>query len=250
MPIYRLKNEKLWFPDPDEFEGDVVAVEGDLRPERLVAAYSQGIFPWYNDPGEIVWWHPEERCVLHLEKLRVSHSMRNTINRCEFTCTFDRAFEEVIEACREGEREGETWIHDEVVENYIQLHKIGLAHSVEVWKNGKLVGGLYGVSLGSMFCGESMFARESNASKFGFIFLVNQLKQLGWKWIDCQVINDHLESLGAEVISRDLFIAMLRVAMHSETIKGNWGQMDLLKYKISSDWPKFTFITGLDLGKK
>lgn len=227
MPIYRLKKESLWFPDADEFEGDVVAVGGDLRPERLVAAYSQGIFPWYNEPGEIVWWHPEERCVLYLDNLHISHSMRNSINKNEFTCTFDRDFNAVIEGCREGEREGETWIHDEVVEAYVQLHKIGLAHSVEVWKNGKLVGGLYGISLGNMFCGESMFARESNASKFGFIFLVKQLKELGWTWIDCQVINDHLKSLGAEVIKRDLYIAMLRVALYPETMKGNWGSPEV-----------------------
>lgn len=221
MPIYRL-DEEIWFPPHHEVENDVMAIGGDLSPERLITAYSNGIFPWYNDPGDIVWWSPMERCVVYTDEVVISKSMRNVINRGIFKYTFDSAFEDVVRSCSSGDRTGHTWIHEEVIEAYSKLHEIGLAHSVEVWHDGELVGGLYGVSLGRAFFGESMFSKMSNASKFGFIMLSKELKSLGWKLIDCQIYNDHLATLGAKNIPREEFLDMLQVELKYPTLKGKW----------------------------
>lgn len=224
MPIYQLHPDFVGFPERSEFEHDIVAVGGDLSVERLVEAYLCGVFPWYNNPGELHWYCPNERCVLAVDAVKISHSMRNTFNRNFFRYTMDTAFKDVMEACRSGEREGQTWIHDEVVEAYCKLHDIGMAHSLEVWKDDVLCGGLYGVSLGGIFFGESMFSREPNASKAGLIQLCRFLSQLEIHLVDCQVPNDHLTSLGAVNLKRDAFLDQLEVLLQQPMVKGPWDE--------------------------
>ena len=222
MPIYQLHPDYVGFPPRSEFDDDRVAVGGDLRIERLLEAYARGIFPWYNEPGKLHWYCPEERCVLPVSKVQVSHSMRSLLRKGDFSFTVDSSFREVIEACREGERQGQTWIHDEIVDAYTELHRIGVAHSLEVWQQGRLVGGLYGVSIGSMFFGESMFSRQANASKAALIELCRFLPTIGIEIVDCQVPNNHLLSMGAEVWQRDYFLDTLELATKHETITGSW----------------------------
>lgn len=221
MPIYML-NHELWFPAEEEYGGDIVAVGGDLSLERIITGYSMGIFPWYNVPGEIVWWCPEERCLINVNQLRISHSMRNELNKNRYRVTYDTCFREVMEGCRWGPREGETWILDEVLEAYCSLHEKGLCHSVEVWEGDALVGGLYGGSLGRMFFGESMFSKRPNASKVGLIHLARRLQALGWQWIDCQVYTEHLGSLGAQTMLRADFLHLLQIELKYPTWKGAW----------------------------
>ena len=222
MPIYQLHPDFVGFPPRSDFESDRVAVGGDLRVERLIEAYARGVFPWYNEPGKLHWYCPEERCVLPVSSIQVSHSMRSILRKGELMFSMDKAFTEVIEACREGERQGQTWIHDEIVEAYSALHQRGLAHSLEVWLNGRLVGGLYGISLGTLFFGESMFSRHSNASKAALIQLCRFLPSLEINLIDCQVPNDHLLSMGAEVWHRDDFLDSLELAIQRHASTGNW----------------------------
>jgi leucyl/phenylalanyl-tRNA---protein transferase len=223
MPIYRLRKDSLWMPDATEYEAnDIVAVGGDISAERLILAYRLGIFPWYNDPGQPIWYNPMERAVLFVNNLKVSDSMRAVIRKQGFSFTFDRDFRGVMEGCRGGDRAGNTWMHDEIVEVYCKLHEIGLAHSVEVWHNQQLVGGLYGMSMGRAFYGESMFSQMNNASKFGFIHLVQMLASKGFEWLDCQVMTNHLASLGAEGIDRATFLAMLDKALEYPTTNGSW----------------------------
>jgi len=216
----------LWFPDVEEStEEGIVAVGGDLSVERLILAYSKGIFPWYSsDRSPILWWSPDPRFVLFPENLIVSKSMRPYFNQNKFQVTWDQNFEDVIINCQKIDREDQpgTWITSKMLASYIQLHKKGYAHSVEVWLGNELVGGLYGISLGKVFFGESMFAKVSNASKFGFISLVNQLKQKGFLLIDCQQETKHLESLGANAIKRKDFIEFLNNNDIEETYLGSW----------------------------
>ncbi len=222
MPIYQLHPEYVGFPPRTAFDDDMVAVGGDLRSERLLEAYSRGIFPWYNEPGQLRWYCPKERCVLPVETVEVSHSMRSIFRKGEFTFSMDTVFSEVIEACREGEREGQTWIHDEVVESYVALHRLGVAHSLEVWRKQELVGGLYGVSLGNLFFGESMFSRQPNTSKAALITLCNFLPQMAINLVDCQVANDHLISMGAQIWHREYFLDILEENMQQLTPSGSW----------------------------
>lgn len=229
MPVYWLDEEDHRFPEPSEFDGDVVAVGGDLSAGRLVNAYNAGIFPWYNEPGDIVWWNPEQRCVLFMENLRISHSMRNVMNKGSFNYTVDKDFIGVIEGCRQGERQGNTWISDNIIMAYTDLHQRGLAHSVEVWLDNELVGGLYGVCMGRMFFGESMFASVPNSSKAGFIWFAQRLKAMGWKLIDCQVHNDHLESLGATTIPRKNFLDIMEIELKYPTLQGVWTDIEAFK---------------------
>jgi len=216
----------IWFPDVEEStEEGIVAVGGDLSVERLILAYSRGIFPWYSsDRSPILWWSPNPRFVLFPENLIVSKSMRPYFNQNKFKVTWDQNFEDVIKNCQKIDREDQpgTWITSKMLAAYIQLHKKGYAHSVEVWLENELVGGLYGISLGKVFFGESMFAKVSNASKFGFISLVNQLKQKGFLLIDCQQETKHLESLGANAIKRKDFINILNHNKIEETYIGSW----------------------------
>ncbi len=201
------------FPDPALAETDpdgLLAVGGDLSPQRLVNAYRQGIFPWYSAGQPILWWSPDPRMVLFPERLHLSRSLRKRLRRGTFEVTFDRDFGAVIRACAAPrEDQGGTWITEQMIEAYEGLHRLGLAHSVESWHQGELVGGLYGVALGSLFFGESMFSTMSDASKVAFVRLVRTLQSAGCPLIDCQVYTDHLASLGAEPIPRARFLELL-----------------------------------------
>ena len=211
MPISFL-DDSLWFPPvEDALDDGLLAVGGDLSVERLLLAYHSGIFPWFNEDELPMWWSPDPRFVLFPEQLKVSKSMRQVMKRGDFEFRIDTAFEDVIYYCSRVYREGQggTWIGDDVIAAYINLHKLGYAHSAEAWYNGELVGGLYGVLLGRVFFGESMLSLRSNASKFAFICLVQKLKVMGVVLIDCQVHTPHLESLGARMISRNQFIQLL-----------------------------------------
>ena len=205
--------QELFFPAVDEANPDgILAIGGDLSPERLLLAYKSGIFPWFEEGEPIFWWSPNPRMVLFLDDLVVSKSMRNILNRNIFKVTFNQNFREVISNCKKIKRNGQngTWITNDMVEAYCKLHELGIAKSVEVWQNEELVGGLYGVDLGHIFCGESMFSKVSNASKVAFIALVNQLKVANYKVLDCQVYNEHLESLGCREIDRSQFMDILK----------------------------------------
>jgi len=205
-------SDKLWFPSVETASPEgVIAFGGDLSVERLLLAYHSGIFPWYNQGEPIVWYSPEQRMVLFPEELKVSKSTKKLLRKEIFKVTFNQNFEAIIKQCKIISRKDQagTWITDEMEQAYIQLHKLGHAKSVEVWLNDELVGGLYGMDLGSVFCGESMFSKVSNASKIAFIFLVEKLKKEQYKIIDCQVYNDYLASLGAKEIPRAEFLKYL-----------------------------------------
>lgn len=204
---------KTSFPDVSDalLEPDgLLAIGGDLSTERLLAAYARGIFPWYSDGQPILWWSPNPRAVLFPDELKISRSLKKSIRRQDYTITADTAFEDVIRECAVPRKDGlGTWITSEMNQAYIHLHQEGYAHSVEVWRNNRLVGGLYGISIGQVFFGESMFSRESDASKLAFCFLVTQLKNWDYKLIDCQVYSEHLGTLGARIIPREVFILLL-----------------------------------------
>ena len=210
--MYFLSKE-LFFPPVSEANSDgILAIGGDLSPERLLLAYKSGIFPWFEEGEPIFWWSPNPRMVLFLDELVVSKSMRNVLNRNIFKVTFNQNFREVISNCQQVKRDGQngTWITNDMIEAYCKLHELGIAKSVEVWQNDELVGGLYGIDLCHVFCGESMFSKVSNASKVAFIALVNQLKKDNYKVLDCQVYNEHLESLGCREIDRTDFMEILK----------------------------------------
>ena len=205
------------FPPPelaaDEPNG-LLAVGGDLSPQRLIAAYRAGIFPWYSNDQPILWWSPNPRAVLFPDNLKVSRSLRKTLRKKEFQVTLDEAFVDIIDACSQPRQkkngaESGTWITAEMKQAYIEMHRLGYAHAVECRFEGELVGGLYGIAIGRVFFGESMFTRRSNASKVAFIHLVRQLQQWNFALIDCQVSSEHLKSLGAEDIPRSRFQALL-----------------------------------------
>lgn len=202
----------------------IVAIGGEISVDRLLEAYGKGIFPWYSEDSSILWWSPDPRFVLFTNNLHVSKSMKKVLKSGVFSVTYDTCFEEVIRYCKTHNRKGQdgTWITDEMEMGYIDLHREGFAHSVEVWRDDKLVGGLYGVSLGRVFFGESMFALESNASKFGFITLVNRLKEKGFELIDCQDYTEHLASLGAQSIPRRNFEKILQKELSHSSQQGSW----------------------------
>ena len=210
--MYYLSSD-LFFPPVSEANWDgVLAIGGDLSLERLQLSYKSGIFPWFEEGEPIMWWSPNPRMVLFLDELIVSKSMRNILNRNIFNVTFNQNFRDVIRNCQNIERDGQngSWITNEMIEAYCKLHEVGIAKSVEVWQDKVLVGGLYGIDLGHVFCGESMFSIVSNASKVAFIALVNQLKKEDYKLLDCQVYNPHLESLGCREIDRTDFMEILK----------------------------------------
>jgi leucyl/phenylalanyl-tRNA---protein transferase len=203
------------FPDPEQVDSDdVIAIGGDMTPEWLLLAYQKGIFPWYNkEHGEpILWWSPNPRMVLFPNELKVSKSMRPLFNQKKFRVTYSQHFEKVMRACMDTPRHGQggSWINEDMIAAYSELNKRGFAHSVEVWQGDELVGGLYGISWGRVFFGESMFSHVSNASKFGFISFVQILRELGFQLIDCQQETVHLTSLGGRVISRTEFLKLIR----------------------------------------
>jgi leucyl/phenylalanyl-tRNA--protein transferase len=224
MPIYRLTRELL-FPDPEWANPDgLLALGGDLRQERLLLAYRLGIFPWYERGYPILWWSPPRRCVMKPEGLHVSRSLRRLLRQGRFTVTFDQAFPDVIRACAEtrvAQGKG-TWITDEMIDAYCALHQSGFAHSVEAWHGGQLAGGIYGISVGRAFFGESMFARVTNASKVAFATLAQRLADWQFTLIDCQITNPHLQRLGAYEISRADFLRRLAEALQAPTRRGKW----------------------------
>ncbi len=225
MTIYLLSDD-LSFPQPELAGKDgLLAVGGDLSKERLLLAYHNGIFPWFSDDEPIIWWSPDPRLVLYPDELKISGSLKKTIKKNIFNITMDTAFEEVINACAEvrTRQKKETWIIDGMIKAYCELHKSGFAHSVEVWHQGKLAGGLYGVSLGRCFFGESMFTLVRDASKVAIVYLVEFLKSLSISLIDCQVTTDHMIRFGAREIDRDRFLKELKVSLNTPTIKGKWG---------------------------
>ena len=204
---------------------DLLAVGGDLSPERLLSAYASGIFPWYDENSPILWWSLDPRLVMSFDKLHVSRRVKRKIRNKKYKVTLDTDFEQVIRNCAMKFRPGQagTWIVPEMIDAYIKLHKLGFAHSVEVWnESGKLSGGLYGISLGKVFSGESMFFIEPDASKVGFSYLVQYLKNREFHFIDCQQPTDHLKSLGAEEISRELFLEKLDEALDYSALRGVW----------------------------
>ena len=205
-------NSKITFPNTNQANEDgVLAIGGDLSTERLILAYRSGVFPWFNDGEPIVWYAPEDRMVLFPNEIKISKSMKRILKRENFKVTFNQNFKEVIYHCKNVYREGQggTWITNEMEQAYIKLHKLGVAKSIEIWLNNELVGGLYGIDLKTqnipVFCGESMFSLVSNASKIAFIYLAQKLEKENYQIIDCQVYNEHLESLGAREISREAF---------------------------------------------
>jgi len=209
--MYRL-TDALLFPSPEQASAEgIVAVGGDLQPERVMLAYRKGIFPWFESDDFLLWWSPDPRMVLFPDRLKVSKSMRTVLRKKQFEVTFNKAFDQVVEACAKVKRFGQngTWITPGLMEVYSTLHTQGHAHSVEVWEEGSLVGGLYGIDLGTVFCGESMFSKSSNSSKVALIYLVKELKKNKYELIDCQVPTQHLASMGAEPISRTEFLTFL-----------------------------------------
>lgn len=224
MPVFRL-NARLAFPRPElADESGLLAVGGDLEPERLLLAYSLGIFPWYSDGLPILWYSPDPRLVLESGDLVVSKSLKKTLRRGHYRVTVDTAFDRVIRACADAPRPGQhgTWITDDMVRAYRRLHELGYAHSAEAWLDGELAGGLYGVSLGAGFFGESMFARADDASKVAFVTLVEQLGRWGIDLVDCQVHTEHLARFGAVEWPRERFLRRLAGVLEKPTRIGRW----------------------------
>lgn len=235
---YLTENERFDFPPPEKSpHRSIIAWGGNLSPGMLLSAYEQGIFPWFNESEPILWHSPDPRFVLFPEKLHISESMKKVFRRGEYTIAFDRDFPSVIRACSEIDRPGQdgTWITPGVIAAYTELHRLGWAHSAEAWADGGLAGGCYGIRLGDVFFGESMFARRSNASKAAFLTMAGLLFDDGVRFIDCQVHTDHLESLGGEEISRAAFLRLLHKtlapresrtsAADSADRRGNWGEL-------------------------
>ena len=214
MNLHLLDPRDYRFPHPSTaFEDGLLAYGGDLHPLRVLEAYRCGIFPWFNEEDPILWWSPSPRFVLFPSELKVSKSMRSYFNQNKFRVTYNTCFEDVMRQCKTVPRDDQegTWIHQEMIDSFNVLHLLGFAHSVEVWQGDQLVGGLYGIAIGTIFYGESMFSKVSNASKFGFISLVRSLKDRGCTMIDCQIHSAHLASLGADHIDGSTFLDMIKM---------------------------------------
>jgi leucyl/phenylalanyl-tRNA--protein transferase len=228
---YLTEADRYIFPSPDNCRDDIIAVGGNLSPGMLLSAYEQGIFPWFNPEDPIIWQSPDPRFVLFPEKLHISRSMKKILRRGDFEIALDRDFAGVIKACATAERPGQegTWITADIIDAYISLHNLGLAHSAESYDGNRLVGGCYGIRLGRIFFGESMFAEKSNASKAAFLTLAGLLFADDLAFIDCQVHTGHLESLGGEEISRNDYLAILRGNLgrrdNHRDRRGNWGSL-------------------------
>lgn len=228
MPVFLL-DDSIKFPHPVNAESNgLLAVGGDLSAERLITAYKSGIFPWFSEGDPILWFSPDPRLVIFLDELSVTKKLQKIITKGEFEVRFDTSFNEVVQSCAKKGRKGQagTWITEDMIEAYSELHKRGYAHSVETYKDGTLVGGLYGVSLGGAFFGESMFYDKSNASKVALYYLVQRLKKWNFDFIDSQVPNDHMKSMGGKEIDRESFLNMLEKSLEKETRKGSWHESD------------------------
>ena len=234
--IFLLNEDDCFFPPADKANHEgLLAFGGDLSPDRLINAYAHGIFPWYNEDDPILWWSLDPRLVIRPGEMKVSKSLRHTLKTGRFECRIDTNVRAVMEHCASTPREGQegTWILDEMIEAYCTLHKMGIAHSFETYLDGELVGGLYGVSIGKIFCGESMFHRVSDASKVAFYHLHQFLQVRGFKLIDCQQETNHLQSLGAYAIPRSEYLDILAELVKEPTLVGNWGNGDCEEYYIN-----------------
>jgi len=235
---YLTERERISFPNPDAGTPEgIVASGANLSPGVLLSAYEQGIFPWFSENDPLLWWSPDPRFVLFPSELHVPRRLARRLRAGEYQLSFDTSFVEVIQRCSEVPRPGQegTWITTEMVDGYIKLHELGYAHSVEAWRSGRLAGGLYGVSLGRAFFGESMFAEQADASKVAFVSVVRYLAALGFELVDCQVYTDHLDRFGAREISRAEFLSVLAKALSSDvTLRGSWGQEDWLPLRLSN----------------
>jgi len=231
MPIFLLTQELIFPPAETADHDGLLAVGGDLSPKRLLLAYKSGIFPWYDEDCPILWHSPDPRMVLEAENLRVNRSLRKFLRKNPYQLSMDTAFEEVITHCAYVQRPDQsgTWLTPEMIDAYITLHKQGYAHSIEAWKEDQLVGGLYGLSIGKIFFGESMFALAPNASKVAFVSLIQQLKEWDIQLVDCQVHTDYLEHFGAELWPRKRYLQALRQAVRSPTKRGPW-QFEPINY--------------------
>jgi leucyl/phenylalanyl-tRNA--protein transferase len=224
VPVFRL-DERLWLPPAELAEpSGILAVGGDLRPERLLLAYAHGIFPWYGEGLPILWHSPDPRAVLELSRLHVPRSLAKAVRRRRYQTRFDTAFDQVVAACARAPRPGQsgTWITDEMVRAYGELHRQGYAHSAEAFLEGRLVGGLYGVALGGVFFGESMFSLAPDASKIAFVALTDRLRSLGIRLCDCQVPSEHMARFGAQAWPRARFLARLAEELKGPTARGAW----------------------------
>lgn len=213
MQLAVLDAQNPQFPDPNtalEDPDGLLAAGGNLEPKTLLSAYYQGIFPWYSQGDPLLWWSPSVRCLIKPEELHISKSLKKMIRQKDFTISFDQSFEAVITACSRSDTDQETWIDQEMIDAYSELHQLGHAHSVEVWRDNKLIGGAYGVAIGAVFCGESMFSRQPSSSKIALAYLSKRLIKLGFNWIDCQLETDHLLSMGAQLLSRNKFLQLLQ----------------------------------------
>lgn len=218
-PSVPFPDVSLALTDPD----GLLAIGGDLSVERLVAAYRSGIFPWYSDDQPILWWSPNPRSVLLIDNLHIPKSLKKTIRKKQFSITMDHAFKRVIDACSQPRKDhAGTWITEEMQQAYVRLHQAGYAHSVECWHQDELVGGLYGIALGKVFFGESMFSRMTDASKVAFVRLVQQLQLWGFVMVDCQIQSEHLDRFGASSISRNSFIESLNIYCEQQANITNW----------------------------
>ena len=228
MTVYLL-DDSLIFPNPENAEPNgLLAVGGDLSSKRLLLAYRNGIFPWYSEGDPILWFSPDPRLIIPLDDLYVSTKLKKIIRSKIFEVRFDSCFEDVIRCCSKKDRRGQdgTWITDDMINAYVELHQQGYAHSVETFHEGKLVGGLYGVSLGGAFFGESMFFETSNASKIALYFLVEKLRSWDFDFIDSQVPNDHMKTMGGKEFAREDFLRLLEKSLSKQTKSGNWDQIE------------------------
>ncbi len=225
MNVFWLPEKGVDFPNPELADAEgLLAIGGDLCVERLISAYACGIFPWYNEDSPILWWSPDPRFVLYPESLHIPKSLRRVLNARRFTVTMDTAFDTVIRRCATSPRPDQcgTWILPEMIKAYCELHQHGLAHSVEVWLENRLVGGMYGVSLGGVFFGESMFYQEPNASKVALVWLVRMLQAGGFAMLDCQQVTHNLRRFGGQEVRRSTFLEQLKKALHTPTVQGLW----------------------------
>jgi leucyl/phenylalanyl-tRNA--protein transferase len=219
---YLSEDDYYQFPPPNEWDGDIVAVGGNLSPGMLLSAYEQGVFPWYNPGDPVIWQSPDPRCVIFPENLHVSSSMRKIFKSGLFRITIDEDFQGVIKGCADIQRPGQggTWISDDIIKAYTELHRLGWAHSAEAWQDGELAGGCYGIIISDVFFGESMFSRKRNASKAAFLSIAEKMFEDGSPFIDCQIPTPHLMSMGGEILPRQKFISMLKKIFHSRVRNG------------------------------